>query len=461
MSSSSLEVKPRRAALTDAQTTLASWCDMPRDAHVAWYAGAPVTRLEFARHVSALRTQLRASGAMINLCEERYRFLVAYAAALCSRQTVLLPASRAEQVLSEIESSHHGSYRCDDALVMAAIERAPQVSSVAVENVLAEIIPADHQAMIGFTSGSTGLPKRNVKFWRAVSGSNASNAAVIRDRLPVHQGTPWIVATVPPQHMYGIELTVLLPLVGGMAVHSGRPLFPADVARALADVPGPRVLVSTPMHLRMLLESEQTYPATELIVSATAPLDAALAAAVEARFGGVLLEMFGSTETCVFAARRTAVDRDWRLYDGVELVAAEEGTMVHAPWFAEPTLLQDRLEMTGPSEFAVRGRSNDMIEVAGKRASLADLTRRLLAVPGVQDAVIFQPGGDEVVGTVRRLAALAVAPGLSSKEVLTALAASVDQAFLPRPLVLVDQLPRNELGKLPRAQLLQALKRDS
>jgi acyl-coenzyme A synthetase/AMP-(fatty) acid ligase len=33
----------------------------------------------------------------------------------------------------------------------------------------------------------------------------------------------------------------------------------------------------------------------------------------------------------------------------------------------------------------------------------------------------------------------------------------VDPVFLPRPLRLVDALPRNETGKLPRAALLRLL----
>jgi acyl-coenzyme A synthetase/AMP-(fatty) acid ligase len=107
--------------------------------------------------------------------------------------------------------------------------------------------------------------------------------------------------------MYGMELTVLLPLIGGMAVHSSRPLFPADIAAALSEVPEPRVLVSTPVHLRALVESVLPFPRTALIVSATAPLDATLAAQIEEKLGGHLLEMFGSTETCVFARRRTAL----------------------------------------------------------------------------------------------------------------------------------------------------------
>jgi acyl-coenzyme A synthetase/AMP-(fatty) acid ligase len=59
---------------------------------------------------------------------------------------------------------------------------------------------------------------------------------------------------------------------------------------------------------------------------------------------------------------------------------------------------------------------------------------------------------------VRRVAALVVAPGRRAEDLTAAYAARVDAAFLPRPLVLVESLPRNELGKLPRAKLLAALR---
>jgi acyl-coenzyme A synthetase/AMP-(fatty) acid ligase len=292
-----------------------------------------------------------------------------------------------------------------------------------------------------------------------VHGSNAFNTAAIRRALNIAgDATAWIVATVPPQHMYGMELSVLLPLIGGMAVHSGRPLFPADIARVLAEVPEPRVLVSTPLHLRALVESEQAFPHTQLIISATAPLDAQLAARVEARLGGPLLEMFGSTETCIFASRRTATDSSWQLFPGVTLHPQPAGTVVDAPWFAEATPLQDIVELQPDNKFVVRGRNSDLIEVAGKRATLADLTRRLLAIEGVTDAVVLQPDS-EAVATIRRVAALVVAPGLTSKELLARLAQSVDPAFMPRPLRVVERLPRNEVGKLARDEVLRMLGR--
>src|SRR5690606_20268094 len=111
-----------------------------------------------------------------------------------------------------------------------------------------------------------------------------------------------------------------------MAVHSGRPLFPADIARALEQVPAPRILVSTPVHLRALVDSQQSFPPIGAIVSATAPLDRALALAVEQRLGAPLLEMFGSTETCVIAARRTTMQDTWQAYEGLTLEPREQNT---------------------------------------------------------------------------------------------------------------------------------------
>ena len=61
---------------------------------------------------------------------------------------------------------------------------------------------------------------------------------------------------------------------------------------------------------------------------------------------------------------------------------------------------------------------------------------------------------------MQRIAALAVAPGRSGSDILEALRQAIDPVFLPRPLKLVDALPRSETGKLPRAALLGMLKQD-
>jgi acyl-coenzyme A synthetase/AMP-(fatty) acid ligase len=61
------------------------------------------------------------------------------------------------------------------------------------------------------------------------------------------------------------------------------------------------------------------------------------------------------------------------------------------------------------------------------------------------------PGGDEP--GEGRLRAYVVAPGRSAEEIMAGLRARIDPAFLPRPLSLVEELPRNAVGKLPRDAL--------
>jgi acyl-coenzyme A synthetase/AMP-(fatty) acid ligase len=219
------------------------------------------------------------------------------------------------------------------------------------------------------------------------------------------------------------------------------------------------VLVTTPVHLRALVASGVALPPLAGIVSATAPLPVELARDAEARFGCEVRELFGSTETCVIARRRTARDDAWTPLPGVRVFATGDATEVHAAHLPAPVRLADRVEVDDGGRFVLRGRQADLLEIAGKRASLGDLTRRLLEVPGVEDACVFQHEG--APGDVARVAALVVAPALAEAEILDALRAGVDPAFLPRPLRKVAALPRNETGKLPRAELLALLRRCS
>ena len=421
---------------------------------LAWRDRQAVTAAEFLAEVMALAAALPAAGYVVNLCEDRYRFLVMFCAAAVAGQTNLLPASRAPQAIAEVMQTFPHSYvACECGLDFPAsrVFRVPAFCAN-VHNIAAFMpsIALDHVVAIGFTSGSTGAPKANLKTWGAVCASSALNA-----QLLCSQAAATVIATVPPQHMYGLELSVLLPLRSGAAIHVGHPFFPADVAQALGEVPAPRVLVTTPFHLRALMQESTVLPPLQAIISATAPLDASLAAAAEQWHATKVVEVFGSTETCVIAHRQTATDAAWQLYPGIDLQPQPDGTVVSAPHFAAPILLQDIVELLPLRRFALRGRNSDLLEIAGKRASLADLTSRLLAITGVTDAVVFQLDAD--ARGVRRLAALAVADATGEREILTALRAAIDPVFLPRPLRLVPALPRNAAGKLPREALMAAL----
>src|SRR4029077_5180043 len=104
-------------------------------------------------------------------------------------------------------------------------------------------VPADQTAAVLFTSGSTGQHLPYPKTW----GSLARSALAEIDSLGLRaQPGLAVLGTVPPQHSYGLESTVLMVLQGGLALHAGRPFFPADIRAELAALPRPRCLVTTP-----------------------------------------------------------------------------------------------------------------------------------------------------------------------------------------------------------------------
>nr|WP_239537833.1 AMP-binding protein [Dyella mobilis] len=428
---------------------------------VALHEGETITAAQFVAHVEHVAAQLPEAAAAVNLCEDRYAFLVAFCAIALRGQANLLPPSRAPHAVEEVMAAYPGCHVVGDRPLDPAPQRyhvLPALTVGAAVPVPIEwpSIPATQSVAVGYTSGSTGSPRPNVKTWRSLCASTAGNLRMLQHVVGEHFA---VVATVPPQHVYGMEMSVLLPLLGEVQVHSGRPFFPADIATALSAMPEPRVLVTTPVHLRALVESGVALPPLAAMLSATAPMPPELAAQAERHFGAPLLEVFGSTETCAFASRRVIVDRHWSLYHGVHLHPQPDGTQIEAPQLDAPATLADIVQLHEQGRhFELCGRHADLLEIAGKRASLGDLTRRLLAIEGVEDGVVFQSDEADAIG-VRRIAALAVAPGVSEQAILDALRASIDPVFLPRPLRLVGSLPRNETGKLPRAALLDLLAR--
>jgi acyl-coenzyme A synthetase/AMP-(fatty) acid ligase len=419
---------------------------------VICHGATPLTRRQLLRRAALLASRLPARDRLLNLCESRSHFLIAFVASMLRRQPQLLPGTRTAEALSQLEGQFPSSHRVTDAMV----REIGAADDASVDEALTDFSIADDDLVLTvFTSGSTGASQPHDKRFQALRASARCNGAAIRAALRVADQPPLtLLGTVPVHHMYGIELMVLLPLFGGMAMHEDRPMFPADVAASLMRMPMPRLLVSTPLHLRALADSDLTFPELALIVSASAPLESGLAARIESRLGAPLLEMFGATETCVFATRRTAVESKWQLYDDVQLSPAEDGTRVSAPWFVRDQVLQDVLEPCGERHFNMRGRSADVVEVAGKRASLADITRRICAIPGVVDAVVYQP--EVAPGTPNRVAALVVSRGVTEKQIIEILSAGLDSVFMPRPLLFVDAIPRDALGKIPRARLREA-----
>jgi acyl-coenzyme A synthetase/AMP-(fatty) acid ligase len=93
-----------------------------------------------------------------------------------------------------------------------------------------------------------------------------------------------------------------------------------------------------------------------------------------------------------------------------------------------------------------------MINIVGKRNSLAFLNQILLSIPGVKDG-LFCMQENEVAEEAPRLLAFVVAPNCTSAHILAALRQHVDPVFLPRPLIFIDALARDANGKITASDL--------
>lgn len=421
----------------------------------AWRAAGPVRVRDFIAEAEALAALLPAGRHQLNVCHDRYRFTLGFAAGLLRGKTSLQPASQSAETLRQIQATCPDVYCLSDGefdsldLPRLDFPVLPAVDAAQVAKIPA--IPGELIAARLFTSGSTGSPVAHDKTW----GKLVLNGRAEAERLGLLQQPHSIVGTVPAQHSYGFESTVLLALHGNSPFWSGKPFYPQDIVAALSAVPAPRLLVTTPFHLSALLTAGLELPAVDLLLSATAPLSAQLARDAEAACRAPLLEIYGSTESGQLASRRTTADLAWDLLPGVALEQQDETTFAVGGHVEGQVPLSDLIEIRADGRFLLHGRHADLINIAGKRTSLAYLNHQIAAIAGVVDAAFFLPDEESVDG-ITRLCAFVVAPGLSIRQIVGELRQRIDPIFLPRPLVLLDELPRNSTGKLPRNHL-QAL----
>jgi len=425
------------------------------DSIVAWRADGAVTAGQFLAEVSQLVTLFPAGKHVLNLCRDRYRFSVGLAAAIVAERISLLPPAQTPEAVRQIRDFAPDAFCLTDGEVRTA--DLPQLRYPLMQRgrATAFAMPRiDRQQCVAvlFTSGSTGTPQPHRKHWGKLIDCVLAGAT--RLGLP-HNAAATIIGTVPPQHMYGFESTVLLAWQTRNALSHTQPFYPADIGRALAEVPAPRVLVSSPVHLRALLDARVELPEIARVLSATAPLSLKLARDIEAVFRAPLMEIYGSTETGQMGSRHPAHDTQWQLFPGVKLIVDEGGVHACGGHIETTVTLNDIIEPIAQDHFLLHGRLADLVNIAGKRHSLAGLNRVLNAIPGVLDGAFFMPDVSDL-DHVTRLAACVVAPGIDAPAVLAALREQIDPVFLPRPLLFVDALPRNDTGKLPRAAL-QAL----
>ena len=274
-----------------------------------------LTLSEFLVSAHTLAEKLPERRHAIMLTNGRCEFLIAFCAALMRGLTTLLPVNDTDAGVAELAE------RYPDCIAMLDRPRSLSVETVFVGSApptkggCASIpdVPANHVAAILHTSGSTGEPQAHEKTW----GEMVTGAQRWSERFEF-DASDYIVPTIPAQHMFGFEASIMLPLQTGASVFRSQPLYPADIARALG-LASNATLVTTPIHLRACGRSNIEWPPIRRIICSTASLDARLAEECEATMQTRISEIFGSTETGAIASRRTITDDHWHCLDGLTI----------------------------------------------------------------------------------------------------------------------------------------------
>lgn len=426
---------------------------------LAIHKSEPVSVMEFLQDVNSLAARLDPTKEAINLCQDRYHFAVSLFA--CAQRGIdsRLPNSSAREHIALVAglsenifciSDHSSNPLPNLPYVFAGTNTLSRNRSNGTQFISSEF-DANKRLATVFTSGSTGNPKPHHKTLGSMYESGAKVAKILWEHA---NGPCSVVSTVPFRHMYGLEYTVTVPILHGGTLSEHMPYYAADVAEALSAMHRPRMLVTTPYHLHMILESGVNLPEIGVILSATAPLGMTLAAAAEKKLGAPLLEIYGSTETGPLGTRRTAKEDFWTLVGEIGLQQKGEFFIASGGHLSGEQQLNDYLEIINSRQFRLLDRHENQLNIAGKRASLAHLNHLLQSAPGVRDAIIFDPqrGSSQVN---HRLAAFIVAPQADEMAVLGYLRQHVDQVFLPRPLIKVESIERDSNGKVTQKILME------
>jgi acyl-CoA synthetase (AMP-forming)/AMP-acid ligase II len=330
------------------------------------------------------------------------------------------------------------------------------------------------------TSGTTGSPK-------GVSRGTGSVAAAVAllSSIPLKYGQRCHVAA-PLFHAWGWAHFQLGMLLGSTLVLRRR----FDPEGCLAAVAEQRCdsLVAVPVMLQRILElPERTlrkYDTGSLRVVAVSgsSLSGDLAARWMDVFGDTLYNVYGSTE-CAWAtiagptdlraapgtAGRTQAGTEVRLYDdGGQVVAPGQSgrifvgnaMMVEGSEGSGGESLRDGLMATGDlgrfdasGRLTVEGRVDEMIVSGGENVYPQEVEDCLVRHPAVREAAVI---GVADTDFGQRLRAFVVTSSpISSEELRTYLTAELARYKVPRDVWFLDELPRNDTGKVLKRELVQ------
>jgi acyl-coenzyme A synthetase/AMP-(fatty) acid ligase len=397
-------------------------------------------------------------GAPVCLCTEDHGIIAAaLLASLAGGPVFILPYSLSPQALEDTRNAMNFSHAVIDRpleLPAGVTAVTPARGNWSARRTGIERDP-DAVFMKLFTGGSTGAPK----VWSKTPVNLFAEAAYQADKY-AYSDNDLVAATVPPYHIYGLLYSVMSPFLGSSTVLPGIYVFPREIASVLASNPV-TILVSVPVHYRVLKQTPLSAPKLRLAFSSAGPLDKEDAAAFYRQTGVGPEEIYGSTETGGIACKSSAVGRELlEPFECLEWKISHERLCVRSPFVSADLpadahgfyITGDRAAPAGDGRIALLGRADGVVKVGGKRVDLNDVQEKIKKVPGVRDAYLASMNGRKGRGT--DIAAV-IETDLNEEEVRLALSGSLEQYAMPRRIRAVKKMPSTSTGKYDREAIMK------
>jgi long-chain acyl-CoA synthetase len=327
------------------------------------------------------------------------------------------------------------------------------------------------------TSGSTGLPKIALRPGRAA----LEEARHYAETLSI-DGDDAILAIPPMSHAYGYGMCVMVPLLTGASIVT----MPRFSVKALQRAMVQQRLTIVPMVPAMLdvisFGGGCDMRSVRWVLAAGALLPRRSAEQFQRQTGKVASPLYGTTET---GGISVATSGDGHEVDGLvgppmagidvsirhdgdasqdgdfgrlqvrsssqmKSYLDEKGTLTSAlddGWFDTGDLAQ----ITPDGKIHLRGRSSEVINVAGLKVVPCEVEEAIATLPGVLEVKVY--AGQHRSGSQVVKAAVAVENGLTVAEIRAHFSEQLVYYKRPQVVTLVDALPRNPAGKIIRDQL--------
>lgn len=395
------------------------------------------------------------------LCSESKVFILsAIIASIGGGPSIILPHSFDKRVIKEIKNNiGFNSVLTDmpEKIPSGIPVVVPEKTKKTTGSILAVRDP-DSIFLKIFTGGSTGKPKMWQKTPRNIFAEvnyHAKSFNITEDDI--------FVSTVPPQHIYGLLHSVLIPYISSARVIEQVCIFPQEIITAINNN-NATVLVSIPIHYRVLKGSTFKLSSLKHALSSAGNLDFPDAEYFFNQTGCSVTEIFGSTETGGIATRRNSgKETAWKPLDVIEWKIEDDRLSVCSE-FISPDLpkdrigffiTEDRIEKKGNSNFIHLGRADGVIKVAGKRVDLKEIETALKKIPGIDDVVVVSIPAS---GGRKNIIAALVEGKINQSVVKESALQMLEPYAVPRIIRIVEKIPVLPTGKYDRVEIQSLIK---